>query len=156
MIFYFYGASVSSNRHARPLPRPFLPAATSTSCGYAVDSGVFASAALMTLLATGSGITYYLAASRVYVIHTWLGQPKFRIMVGQPAEGPLPTPPTIITTAWALCVGCPKYGTSVLIQCVHWSWTFSNSSNHLEGEVWMIIPLFLHCSSQVPYILTNL
>ncbi|KAG0628315.1 hypothetical protein M758_1G017800 [Ceratodon purpureus] len=100
VIFYFYGASVSSNRHARPLPRPFLPAATSTPCGYAISSGVFASAALMTFLATASGITYYLAASRVYIIHTWFGQPKFCFEVEQPTGSPLPAPLplTIVTT----------------------------------------------------------
>jgi len=98
VIFYFYGAGVSSNHHARPNPRPLFPATTSASCGYAIDSWVLASAALMTLLATVSGVTYYLAASRVFLIHTWLGQPQFSIKVAHPEAPRGPTPLTIIST----------------------------------------------------------
>ncbi|XP_024370209.1 protein VASCULATURE COMPLEXITY AND CONNECTIVITY [Physcomitrium patens] len=96
MIFYFYGAGVSSNHHAQSNPRPVLPASTSASCGYAVDSGVFAGAAFLTILATASGITYYLAASRVY-IHSWLCQPTYCIEVAQ-LPPPKPIPLAIITT----------------------------------------------------------
>lgn len=98
VCFYLYGAGVSSNHHARPLnPRAVvLPATTSASCGYAIDSGVLASAALMSLLATISGVTYYLAASRIFLIHTWLGQPSFYVV--KPQAPPGPTPLTIIST----------------------------------------------------------
>jgi len=103
VLIYFYGASMSSNHHARPNPRPSVfPATTSASCGYAVDSGVLASAALLTLVATASGITYYLAASRVFLIHTWLGQPQLRIKVAHPSGEAPPRGPTPLTMISAM------------------------------------------------------
>lgn len=64
VIFFFYGAGVSSNHHARANAKP-LPAATSASCGYAINAGVFAGGALIALVATVAGVTYYLAVSRM-------------------------------------------------------------------------------------------
>ena len=55
---------MSSNHHARVNAKP-LPVATSAECGYAINAGVFAGGALIALLGTTAGVTYYLAMSRM-------------------------------------------------------------------------------------------
>ncbi|XP_073386895.1 uncharacterized protein [Physcomitrium patens] len=66
VVLFFYGAGVSSHYHAVANPKP-LPAATATSCGYAINAGMFAGGAVIGLLTTVSGVIYYLAVSRMGV-----------------------------------------------------------------------------------------
>ncbi|CAM6015137.1 unnamed protein product [Sphagnum balticum] len=91
VMFFFYGAAVSSNHHAKQNPRP-MPVATSVSCGYAVNAGVFAGGALITLLATAFAVTYYLAACRIYMSFNHRSKAaaaaaQSNIEIGQPAAG---------------------------------------------------------------------
>lgn len=92
VVFFFYGAGVSSNHHARVDAKP-MPAATSASCGYAINAGVFAGGALIGLLGTVAGATYYLAVSRMNM--EWAQhlkpQPGAGIELGMPAAAPLRT-----------------------------------------------------------------
>lgn len=67
VICFCYGAGVSSNHHARANAKP-LPAATSASCGYAINAGVFAGGALIALVGTLAGATYYLAVARMHML----------------------------------------------------------------------------------------
>jgi hypothetical protein len=84
VIFFFYGAAVSSNRHARVNAKP-LPVATSASCGYAINAGVFAGGALIALLGTASGVTYYLAVSRMDTDWAEQLKPQSGIELGHPS-----------------------------------------------------------------------
>ncbi|KAG0583215.1 hypothetical protein M758_3G120000 [Ceratodon purpureus] len=83
VIFFFYGAGVSSNHHARVNAKA-LPGATSASCGYAINAGVFAGGALVSLLGTVSGATYYLAVSRMDMNWADHLKPQTGIELGQP------------------------------------------------------------------------
>lgn len=93
-IFFFYGAGVTTNHHARPNSSP-LPMATSASCGYAINAGVFAGGAIIALLATASAISYYLAIARIDMI--WLdhgSKPNAGLETGHRS----PAPPATHTT----------------------------------------------------------